>query len=454
MAREAIHPPLVEALRFAERLAFNTLIVLSPLRARFVLDDRSHGPVYGDYIDFLLFWSDIAFIALLVLWAVRLRLQPRRLSLGPAIIRWPVAGLLAATWLSLPFSVDVSLSAYDALRLTVAVALGLYAANEVRSLRDLLPAVAVMVAIQAAVSVGQVVEQASLGLHGLGEVRLDPEVNGTSIVWTEEAGKLLRGYGLTDHPNIVGGMLAFGLLVMGTGLAGLKYRALQAAAIAVFGLGVAGLALSFSRSGELAFAAGFVLVVALLFLRKHVEAAKLWLAAGVVGLIVGAFCLAQFSEYIGPRINPSSQAEGSPEQRSLDERSTLAKVTNDIFVARPLTGVGIGALPVAIQHREPQFHYNYQPAHVVLLDVAAETGIFGAFFFGVLLVAPWALLWYRRRDLTPELIGLSGAMAAVTIVGFLDYYPWGLAPGRIWTWLILGLWLVAYRRVSIGDAVA
>jgi hypothetical protein len=42
----------------------------------------------------------------------------------------------------------------------------------------------------------------------------------------------------------------------------------------------------------------------------------------------------------------------------------------------------------------------------------------------------------------------------VSIVGFLDYYPWGLAPGRIWTWLLLGLWVAAYGRMTRHEADA
>jgi hypothetical protein len=445
---------LIDGLRVAERIAFNALIVLSPLRARFVIEDRSHGPIYGEYVDFLLYWSDIAFLALIALWALRLRAESRRPWLGPALARVPAAGLVVVAWLSVPFSYDTALSVYDALRLSFAVALGLYVANEVRSVRELVPAIALMLAVQAAVSVAQVVDQGSIGLHVLGENRLDAKANGTSIVWTESAGKLLRGYGLTDHPNILGGMLAFGLLVLVTGAAALKQRWLQALAIAVFGFGVAGLALSWSRSGELAFAAGFVLALALLAYRRHFAEGKVWLAAGVIGAVIGIACLVQYSEYLGARINPATQQQGSPEQRSLDERSTLARAANDIFVARPLLGVGIGALPVAIEQEYPRFRYNYQPAHGVLLDGAAETGILGAFFFGVLLVAPWLLLWYRRRQLTPELIGVSGAVLAVSIVGFLDYYPWGLAPGRIWTWLLLGLWVAAYGRMTRHEADA
>ena len=137
---------------------------------------------------------------------------------------------------------------------------------------------------------------------------------------------------------------------------------------------------------------------------------------------------------------------GSTEERALSERQALARNTNDIFVDHPLTGVGAGVLPTAMKDAFPDFEYHFSPAHVVILVVAAETGILGAFAYGVLMLAPWLLLWLRRHHLTPELIGVSGAVLALTVIGLFDYYTWSLTAGRIWFWLVLGLWVVAYRR--------
>ena len=40
----------------------------------------------------------------------------------------------------------------------------------------------------------------------------------------------------------------------------------------------------------------------------------------------------------------------------------------------------------------------------------------------------------------------SAALAALTVVGFFDYYTWTYSAGRIWAWIVLGLWVGAYRR--------
>jgi O-antigen ligase len=96
------------------------------------------------------------------------------------------------------------------------------------------------------------------------------------------------------------------------------------------------------------------------------------------------------------------------------------------------------------------FPFDYQPPHIVLLDVAAEIGIFGALFYLISMVGPWLALWRNRRRLTfsPALIGASGVLLAVTLVGFFDYYTWLIAPGRLWQWLIWGLWGAVYQSLS------
>ena len=145
---------------------------------------------------------------------------------------------------------------------------------------------------------------------------------------------------------------------------------------------------------------------------------------------------------------PDHRAASSRGQttRSLSEREALVKLTNEVFVGRPLLGVGAGALPSALKDRSPDFGYDYQPAHFALLTVSAETGIVGGMAYGALIVVPFFLVWWRRKELTPFLTAATGALLAVTVLGLLDYYTWSLIPGRIWFWTVLGLWAAAYVR--------
>src|SRR5574341_1872019 len=105
------------AARVLARMALGAMIVSLPLRYRFVLAARPAPPVYGDYTDILLFWSDIFLLAALGLWLLSLALQLRRVSFGPGFLRWPLAALVGLSGVSALFSVDPVLSFHHFARL-------------------------------------------------------------------------------------------------------------------------------------------------------------------------------------------------------------------------------------------------------------------------------------------------------------------------------------------------
>jgi O-antigen ligase len=442
---ESRRESVVAATRVLTRVAFGALIVLTPFRARWTLDARADGTVYGDYTDFLLYWSDIAFIAVLAFWGASMLLAGKRPWLGPAVIRWPVIILLVATWASIPFSVDAPLSAYSALRLTGAALLALYVANEV-TLRQLAFPLVVMVGLQAVVGASQALDQGSVGLYDLGEYRLDVNAGGTSVVWSDVGPRQLRAYGLSDHPNILGGLLAVSLVLIG-GVAARARSEWTALFGTVFAIGCAALVLTFSRSAVLSLAVALIVVLGLLAYRRHRRAFIGWAGICIAAAVLCLTLIKPYGEYLSIR---SGFLENGPtsstEQRSISEREALARATNEIFVGRPLLGVGAGGLPSAMSDEFPDFAYFYQPAHFALLTVAAETGLVGGMAYGALIVVPFVLLWWRRRELSPDLIAITGALVALTVIGMLDYYTWTLAPGRILFWLVLGLWVAAYAR--------
>ncbi len=176
----------------AAGLALSGAIVLSPFRARILLSERPLPPVFADFRDLLLFWNELFVIGVLGFWGVSILLRPRRVEFGPLLVRIPVIVLAVAIILSVPFSQDRGLALFNAVTLLGFMALGLYVVNEVRSALSLAPAIAVMIMFQAILAISQVVSQQSFGLADLGELDLDPSVNGISIVWTESAPAILR----------------------------------------------------------------------------------------------------------------------------------------------------------------------------------------------------------------------------------------------------------------------
>ncbi len=433
------------------RIASGALIVLSPFRARIVLLARPDPPVYGDFTDLLVTWSDLALALVLVAWLVSLVARPRRIALGPRFLAWPVAGLVIVAWLGVPFSGDPVVAADNAVRLVALVALAAFVVNEITDLSRIRLPLILMIGAQAVVAIGQFVGQRSLGLGGLGEHLLAPDL-GVSVVTAADGTRYLRGYGLADHPNILGGLLAVGLLLLiGIGASSSGRRtaasvAAGAAAAAVVGIGAAALFVTFSRAAWLGAAVGLAVLMAML-LSIGGRMALRSVGAVVLG---GAIVVAPF---IGPAL-PVLAARtdlGPPiatEVRSIDERAALAEAANAIFIAHPILGVGIGTLPTAMRAADPAFAWDYQPASVVVLDVAAETGLFGALCYLAILVGPWLALVRRRGRWTRTLAATSAALAAIEIVGLFDYYPWTYDAGRIWTWVLLGLWVVAYRAAG------
>jgi O-antigen ligase len=431
------------------QLAFAAMIVALPFRSRLVLAARPLEPVYTDYTNWLLFPSDVFMVATLVFWLLGLALNPRRLAAGPTFLFWPIVGMTGVGVASIVFSVDPLLSLYHSVRLALLLGLYLYVINEIKTLNEIVLPIALQVLIQATVGIAQVLRQHSVGLWWLGEYNLDPAAKGISVVVAGGV-RALRAYGLTDHPNILGGCLAFALLVIAAWYlaSDTPWRALTSS---LFALGVVGLLLTFSRSAWVAMSGGLVLVAGLLL--KTRQRRTLLDGLGLLGaaLIVMVPFAWQNAGYLGVRLNQSdSFTRVATENRSITERSVLLDAAIEILAGHVWTGVGLGAFPTALHGAYSDFPFDYQPPHIVLLDVAAEIGIFGALFYLISMVGPWLALWRNRRRLTfsPALIGASGVLLAVTLVGFFDYYTWLIAPGRLWQWLIWGLWGAVYQSLS------
>lgn len=431
-------------------LSFAALIVLSPLHARFDLVSRPVGTLYVDYTDVQIAWSDIALLLTLALWGTSLLLQRRRVWLGPRFLSWPVAALIAASFLTAPFSVDPVTAVITSVHLVVFAALGVYVCNQVGGLQRLVAPVAVMLTVQSVTGIGQVVSQRSLGLDGLGEHVLAPLMQ-VSVITSADGTRILRAYGLTDHPNILGGLLAMGLLLVG-GMAAIRAARSSPIIAVVCALAAAALLVTFSRGAWVALLAGVAVLGGMLLGMHDRPALRRLGAVSAAALIMAMPFVLPYRGALAARTNPARVS--ATEVRSVDERAALAQATTALISAHPLAGVGAGGVPEAMRTADPSFRYTYQPASVVLLDVTAETGLLGGTAYMVLLVTPWLALLLRRSRWTPELAVASAALAALSVVGLFDYYTWTYSAGRVWAWVVLGLWAVAWRRAMAGGARA
>jgi O-antigen ligase len=433
---------------------FMLTVAAIPWRYRFTLLKRPLLPVYGDFTDFLLFAADILMIATLLFWLVSVTMLPRRIEAGPFIISLPLAGLTLAGIANIPFSVDPALSAYQALRLVLLDGFYLYVVNEIRSWKMIALPTAFMILSQGWVAILQALTQHSIGLQALGEYALDPQWNGVSIVMAGGV-RMLRAYGLADHPNILGGSLAMAMLVLGLWSASRPATPWRPVILGVLGIGGLALLYTFSRSAWIALAGGGLLAAGLFYKTSQPKFGRQWLLTGLGILLLLVPFIFNLTPSLGIRLGfGGSFTQVASEEQSLGERKLLDETANQLFASQPLTGVGLGAFAIAQRAAFPNFPVDYQPAHLAFLDAAAETGIFGALFYICLLLAPWLALWLKRRQLqfSAGLIGASALLLAISLIGLFDYYTWLLVPGRLWCWLAWGLWAASYRSASLGGS--
>lgn len=106
------------------------------------------------------------------------------------------------------------------------------------------------------------------------------------------------------------------------------------------------------------------------------RARQLQLAFDLVALMLASLILIvpfawSNAGYLGARLNPTEPSMFTGENRAVIEREALNTAANKIFGDHALTGIGLGALPISLRNTFPDFPFDYQPAHVVLLDAAA-----------------------------------------------------------------------------------
>jgi O-antigen ligase len=432
--------------RFAA-FTFAILIVMSPMAARFDLVERPIADVAPVNSDFLLPFTYVGMLGILGLWAVSVACRPRRLDPGPAFVWVPIVGLLVVAAAGLPGSVDPALVGFNVLRLLVMVGIGAFVINEVHRLDRLAVPLMLMIGLEAFVGIGQAVLQRSIGLTWLSEIRDGVDFIGASIISTADGSRWLRAYGLTAHANILGGVMAIGLLLLAA-VQGETVR-VRFVRLAVLALGVVVLFLTFSRSAWVGFAVGLVVAIVMLVVQGDRVGVRRWAAAALTAAAVGLVLAVPFAAQLAARSTLAGPIR--TEVRSIDERIALARVTLEVIADHPVLGTGLGTLPLVLPVSDPDFEFAYQPAHVVALDAAAETGLVGLAFYLTLAVAPWIALVRVRTRWTRPLAWTSAALAAVTVIGLFDFYTWTASAGRTWAWLVLGLWVVAYRQATRSE---
>jgi O-antigen ligase len=261
----------------------------------------------------------------------------------------------------------------------------------------------------------------------------------------------LRAYGLVQHPNLLGGcLMVMLLLVAGHYLTTSGWRANLL--LAGIGAGLTAILLTYSRSAWLGLALGAA-VGGGLVLRAHrmnhlaLKRRSVAALAAVALAVVVLFAILRWPLLLS-RLGRGAQGV---EIRSMEERAMQVSAAWSLIRMRPLLGVGIGNYPTALYElaRDAVAAYPvYQPVHNVLLLASAELGVLGGVLWLMLSAAPWLgmLVAGRRLSVSPWWAAGFGALAALALVSFFDFYTWTSHQGRLLVWLCYGLWARQWIR--------
>ena len=236
--------------------------------------------------------------------------------------------------------------------------------------------IAFAAAVQGSIAVLQFLTQTDLGLQALGEPRLDTNVDGISILWVQERA-WIRSYGLTDHPNWLGAILAVCLMALIPTLATVRGPRRWILA-ACFAAGFLGMLASFSRAAWLGFSAGLLLHL-LLWARaggRKVPSLDLRLVAASLMVLAFLFLMPNRDLLLSRMISGDNPVE----VRSVTDRLRDAELAVRIIESHPWRGVGAGGFLDAAWPLDPKA----VTVHNIPLLIAAE--------FGLPALALWLLL--------------------------------------------------------------
>ncbi len=340
-----------------------------------------------------------------------------------------LAGLIAFEAISIAWSPQRGLAAVQVAHVLIWAAFALMMSCTEQS------AVSMTFALLIGLMIHGVVGFAQLAV--LPVVGIVPQNSGISVVFngTEH---WLRVYGVSSHPNLLGGHLAVGVILI-LGLVIISQGRQRFWLSAAWLMCWITLLLTFSRSAWLGLTGGGVLALILLWRGRHFTRSTIKglmaIAAASLGLM--ALFVWRFQSFL---VNRIEVALVPYETQAIVQRLDAARLAWRIFAARPLTGAGLAQSIVVARDL---LGAPSDWIHNVPLLIAAELGVGGIILIGLLVTVLMALgvQRWRRRSVSMWQALVGGALIALGIAMQFDHYVWTVPQGGLlWAWLV-GWWL-------------
>jgi hypothetical protein len=276
----------------------------------------------------------------------------------------------------------------------------------------------------------QFLSQSSFAFKYLGLAHHGSQDAGSSVIETL-SGRWLRAYGGMDHPNILGGVLVFSLLLSAFLLARKKIINSQ---IQIWGLillffsyffALVALFFTFSRAAWIAYIVGMIVLAITLVKREDRWVAVRFFALSFFSILLLFLSAFPYQDLVLTRM----KAENKLEKVSISERQEYLIKSSEIIKTAPLFGVGTGNYVKYLELNQPL--KKHQPVHNAFLLIFAESGIFA--FLSVVL-----FLFFLVRNKRRESFSLA-IIASMFILLMLDHWLFSLPFGIVFFFLILGL---------------
>ncbi len=428
----------------ATQFLFFLLICLIPFPIRHVFDSawNFQTGAYSDFTSLSLYISDLVLVALVVL----MLLFHRKWKI-PKV--WKYSGLIAGAWLILELFVasraTLPLQAYFSLRFLFLIVFAASVSQINVSREKLAWLFSFLGFLESLIAIFQFYTQHSLGLYKLGESHLSASTFGVAKI-VSHGTTLIRGYGTFPHSNLLGAFLVVCVLLnlyllaityqkpRGENLPRGKFsrETIQHAVLwLLLALNSFGLFISLSRAAILGLAAGLLVILVYIVVKKmfsHIF--KLFLPLGVILLIWGMTLF----PYLASR---STISDNSTKERLFYNQLGLEMVKN-----KPIFGFGPGTSVLHMKQYAQDFKqtilqpWEIQPIHNFYLITWAEWGL-GAIPVFILLIYPVIGLFKREKDIWNMV--LLAIAAAFAVMFLFDHYFYTIWPTQLLLWLLIGL---------------
>lgn len=273
--------------------------------------------------------------------------------------------------------------------------------------------------LQAVLAIYQFLNQSTFASRLLGLTVHNSAMPGASVI-ENLAGRWLRAYGGLPHPNILGGYLALGILliVILLSMHGLS-KSGRLVLLADTVLLATGLFFTFSRAAWLALLAALVIFLISEKRRAGKISNEIQIFASSIPLV-----FIMLSLIFAPILITRVTAQGRLENVSTSERIAGYKEAWQLLKKHPFLGVGAGNYTTAVYKEldSSRPSWTYQPLHNSWVLMLVELGLVGVL---IILLALLYIFKYSLFDVPYALVVLF------IVIGLFDHYLWSLYSGLI-----------------------